>query len=52
MKKSVVVAPQNGTYSLVIRVWEEDENGLPINENSLTEINLTWEQVVEKINSL
>lgn len=52
MNKSIIVAPQNGMYSLVIRIWDEDEDKNQINVKSLTEINLTWEQVITKINQI
>lgn len=52
MNKNIVIYSQNEIYSLVIRTWDEDENGQPINVKSLTEINLTWEQVIKKINQI
>jgi hypothetical protein len=53
MKHSIVVNHiQNDLYALVIRSWELDEEGNQINVVSLTKTNLTFNEVLEKINSL
>jgi hypothetical protein len=54
MKKYSIVINhiQNDLYALIVRSWELDEEGNQINVNGYTLTNLTFNQVVEKINDI
>jgi hypothetical protein len=54
MKKSVIInsMPNDNLFGIVIKTWDLDIDGNPINVVSQTKINQTWIQVLEIVNSL